>query len=148
MAVLELILSFEFWETLEELSMEFVVADLDSLRTLASDRSLKRCIRRIRIVCAADPEAASLENQLNRCYFACGCKSGALAVYLVLLSSLLWWIFDYPVAFRWDVSILAIVLASLVGKLVGLIVSAIWLRRIFKQIEHRFSLMRGIHAEA
>ena len=119
------------------MATEFVIMDRATSGRLRTDRTLKRTIRRIRLGADLDlPDAGPLEHRINRTYFACGCGSGAAAVYLALLGiGLSWW--TMPDLMSWNLwnGALAVLTAGAVGKIVGLLSARRSLARALDRIE-------------
>lgn len=116
--------------------MEFVIHDRESLNRLRNDRSLKSSVRRIRVRLNNVVDAAELETRLNRSYFACGCQSGAFAVYLALaFAGSTHWLAPTLVEWVWW-KIAAMVLgAALLGKIVGLYIGRAQFKRALERLD-------------
>lgn len=83
-----------------------------------------------------------LEPRLTRAVNACGCTSGALALLLGVALSVLWWLTQRDGrSFMWHeagVAALAVVVATVLGKLSGLLVARLWIVRTQRRLERRF----------
>lgn len=114
--------------------MEYVIDGRGALARLASDRTLKTRLRRIRIELAGG-SLAEWERQLNRHYFACGCETGSVAVVAVLLAGSTAWAAGLaPGLWRWWSAPAGLALAAILGKLAGLGVSRMKVRRLLRAL--------------
>ena len=111
--------------------MELTVEDRTTLARLRLPGT-RSTVRRVRLQGAlADP---ALERRLNAAYFACGCKSGSVAVTLTLAVSVLLGAlqgFTGPWA-PWRI-LVHLVAAAVVGKVAGLVAGRVELRRIYRR---------------
>ncbi len=116
--------------------MEYLISNLDSLDKLRQEKDLKHSIRKIRLEVANLEQTVSFEKRLNRYYFACGCKEGAIGVYLSLLGCLLfWWSAGFSPITAWWKIIPILAASALMGKLSGLLLSKIKLNKTLNEIE-------------
>ena len=117
--------------------MNYVINNNDSLTRLRCDPSLKRSYRRIKIELDGDKKKLNLvERRINKTYFACGCTSGAISVYMVIiLMTAYWLIFPSPAFLTWWTVLATIFLASILGKIIGIVVSRKQLRIALEELE-------------
>lgn len=116
--------------------MDYILNNMNSLQKLQYDRDLKNSIRRIRVNTGDTFQAKIFELKLNKYYFACGCQSGTIAVYLsMLLCFLLWWSPDFNPFVSWLRIAIIIAISAFVGKLIGLLVSRYRLKKMFRVLE-------------
>lgn len=116
--------------------MDYLISNLDSLNRLKQEKDLKHSIRKIRLEILNLEQSGKIEARLNRYYFACGCKEGAFGVYLSLLCCLLLWLNAgfLPITSWWKIfAILAT--SALIGKLSGLLLSKLKLKKTLNEIE-------------
>ena len=107
-----------------ETGMDFIIDDRKALYRLRDNRSLRRTIRRIKIGPSAGIiDRESLESQINKSYFACGCRVGAIAVYAALVAvGAGWWRHSSLTSSWWKVTLL-VLFSAVFGKFSGLSVS-------------------------
>ena len=119
--------------------MIYTVHDLATLKKLKHEKTLKNSIRKIQLQ-MDDPSAPSLEGKLNRYFFACGCREGSVAVSITLGISLITWAaIGFPRIQHWWMPLATLAVASIIGKMAGLIISWRKLRTIFSYLEEHFS---------
>jgi hypothetical protein len=110
--------------------MDYILNDIGALERLKREKMLKHGIRRI--------VSPLQEKQLNRYYFACGCREGAIGVYLSLFCfGLFWWRNGFVGISAWWVLVIAAV-ASFIGKISGLVLSRYRLRKVYRELEIYF----------
>jgi hypothetical protein len=115
--------------------VEYLIHDLASLEKLQMDKSLKQSIRRIKIDLGRDLDFKTYERQLNQNYFACGCKTGSLVVALTLAPGFILWLLDQDSSiWVWWKVVLVVVAAAFAGKIIGLGLARIKLRRLFGEL--------------
>lgn len=125
--------------------MEYIVSDMASLKKLRDERWLKNSIRIIRLTMGDGIQIKTYEQKLNKHYFDCGCKSGAISVYLtIFLGFIFLWGSDFLTSISWWGIVAIVVVAAFVGKLIGLLISRYRLKRMFWLLE---SLYAGKSAE-
>jgi hypothetical protein len=119
--------------------MVYLIENLQSLNELFNDTSIKNSIRKIEIR-VTGLERSPLEQKLNRHYFACGCKEGAVSIYTALL---IFVILQYGIGIQlitsWTMGIVVLFSAALAGKLIGLFISKFKLKMIYKEIKSYLS---------
>ena len=116
--------------------MEYVISNKTSLDKLENDKSLKRTIRRIKIDMGSNENFSKLEKQLNRHYFACGCETGTFAVLITFLVGCIIWLTDAaPIIWVWWKVLSILFLSSLFGKIIGLGISHMKLRRLLRELK-------------
>jgi hypothetical protein len=84
------------------------------------------------LVAAAEPrDAARLEARIDRAVKACGCASGATAMLLAIMGAFAWWLTvggaHWILWRQLGIAALAIIVATLAGKLGGLAFAHAWL---------------------
>jgi membrane protein YdbS with pleckstrin-like domain len=96
-----------------------------------------------RLLADADPETRSrLEPRLTRAVNACGCSSGAFVLLLGVALSILWWLTQRDG--RWlmwreaGLAVLAVVVATALGKLGGVLAARLWIVWTRRRLERRF----------
>lgn len=124
------------------------VFELAGPETLARLRGtpMKQNIRSITVVDSGLPadEARSLERQLNRWYFACGCEQGSLAVLLTLLTSVAAGLrAGFDGALAWWCIVGYVMAAALVGKVLGLLYAKTRLRGLYRRLESDYAQRRN-----
>lgn len=117
--------------------MEFVIKDKKDLARLRNDPTIKRSYRRIKITLAAGWEIPEkLQQRINKAYFSCGCASGAIAVYVAILSMILCWLLlPSLVSWSWWLVLTIIFLASIIGKVIGIVLSRYKLKLALLELE-------------
>ena len=91
---------------------------------------------------ADEATRSRLEPRLIRAVNACGCGSGAFALLLGVALSVLWWLTQRDG--RWlmwrevGVAALAVVVATVVAKLGGVLVARLWIVWTQRRLERRF----------
>ncbi len=114
--------------------MIYLIEDLTTLQKLEHDSVLKNQIRQIQIAIPG-VEKEVLEQRINRYYFACGCKEGAIGIYVAALTfSVIQFGIGIQWVTSWKMGVLLLFISALTGKLVGLIVSKVRLKRIFRKL--------------
>lgn len=117
--------------------MDYILNDAKALERLRRDKILKHSIRRIVVGSGENGLIASFQKTLNKNYFACGCREGAIGVYMSLLCfGIVWWRNGFRGS-AWWVLVVAVV-ASIVGKIFGLVLSRYRLRKVFRKLEVYF----------
>ena len=116
--------------------MEYTLNDLDSLQRLRNQKALKNSIRKIKVTTNDALLSQTLEEKLNKYYFACGCESGAIAVSLTMFSYFLgWWSAGFTLFLGWWRMAGILLAAALAGKLVGLLINRYRLEKLFRVLE-------------
>lgn len=114
--------------------MIYLIEDLKTLENLEQDSVLKDQIRRIQIVIPG-VEKEKLEPKINRYYFACGCREGAIVIYVAALTfSILQYGIGIQLVNSWKIGLLALFVSALTGKLMGLIINKARLKKIYQQL--------------
>ena len=118
--------------------MIYTISDIGSLLKLKSEKDLKNRIRNIELD-IDDPSQKMLEKKLNKYYFACGCKEGAIAVYIAMVCFLIaWWLSDFNmIQIGWKI-IMITAAAALAGKITGMLLSRRKLRSVMNELEKLF----------
>ncbi len=117
--------------------MDYVINDWNTLRRLRSDWNIKREFRRIKIQLDTDSlNLKEIEHRINKFYFACGCTSGAVGVYVGLAAiGTTWLLVPQLVNWVWWNIVIVMFLAGIAGKLIGLFVNRYLLVQTLTQIE-------------
>jgi len=119
--------------------MIYTIYNLTTLKKLKREKTLKNSIRKIQLK-IDDPSAPSLEKKLNRYFFACGCQEGSIVVSITLgISLIAWAIIGFPRIQPWWMPLAALAIASIIGKITGLIISWRKLKTIFNYLEEHFT---------
>jgi hypothetical protein len=119
--------------------MIYTIYDLATLKKLKHEKMLKNSVRKIQLK-IDDPDARSIEKKLNRYFFACGCQEGSIVVSITMGISLMTWaIIGFPRIQPWWMPFAALAIASVLGKITGLIISWRKLRTIFNYLEEHFT---------
>jgi hypothetical protein len=117
--------------------MEYIVDDRGTLAHLRQ-AGARATIHRIRL---AGPLAdEQTEKALNESYFACGCQQGSFAVLATLLGSVLLGIgYEFDGVLMWWRIGLYLAGAALLGKLLGLAISRLRFRQIYRRLQAQLS---------
>ena len=116
--------------------MEYTLNDLDSLQRLRNEQALKNSIRKIKVNTDDALLSQTLEEKLNKYYFACGCEAGAITVLVTLFSYFLgWWSSGFTLSIGWWRMAGILLVAALAGKLVGLLINRYRLEKLFRVLE-------------
>lgn len=122
--------------------MDYYIRDIDSLKKLSQEKNLKNTIRKIKLSFDAGKEVNASEQKLNKYYFACGCKEGAITVYVVLFCSfILWWSSGFIIVGSWWKFIIVIACAALIGKVTGLIINKYKLKKVLHDLERQLTVL-------
>jgi hypothetical protein len=114
--------------------MIYLIKDLTTLQKLEHDPVLKNQIRQIQIAIPG-VEKEVLEQKINRYYFTCGCKEGAIGIYAAALTfSIIQYGMGIQLVTSWKVGVLVLFVSALTGKLMGLIIGKERLRQIYRKI--------------
>jgi len=116
--------------------------ELGELSTLPFLRSRGRGRIRLTGRLAADQNSAQWEHDLNRLYFACGCDTGAKGTLIGFLGAVLLTIVSQRRGwFGWSslilLSLALIIVASVIGKLIGVFQANSRLKRLIRQIQQQ-----------
>jgi hypothetical protein len=115
--------------------MEFTADSAASLQELRS-RKVRSRIRRIRLAGPLEDERA--ERAINRAYFACGCEHGSIAVMAVMVASLSSGVLlGFDGALAWWRILIYLAAAAFIGKMAGLALARVRLRRIYGELVAR-----------
>ncbi len=87
------------------------------------DKNIKNSISKLHLEFGQPPYMMKTEQKAESIYFACGCREGALFIFIVLIPIVTYsLIFDFNFPELWEI-ILLVLAASLLGKITGLIFS-------------------------
>ncbi|MEP7232138.1 MAG: hypothetical protein ABI691_17890 [Ginsengibacter sp.] len=126
--------------------MEYVLDDISSLRKLRREGTLKNSIRKIKLIMDNPLQAKTLEQRLNKYYFACGCHTGGAAVSIALFFTfLLWWYSGFIIFISWWKIVIIIAACAFAGKLTGLFISRYRLKKLFHVLEDYYTEKDYIH---
>jgi hypothetical protein len=119
------------------MKMKYVIKDRSTLEKLQRDKTLKRIFRSIAIELDAPIGVVNaLEKRINRYYFACGCTLGEIAVVSTLFVFGALWLLDRNSSLlNWRVIVACVFAAALTGKVAGLVLSRILLRRTYSELD-------------
>ena len=120
--------------------MEFTADSAAGLEDLRS-RRIRQGVRRIRLAGPLADERA--ERAFNRAYFACGCELGSIAVMAALVGSLIaGLLLGFDGAFAWWRILIHLAAAAVVGKITGLAIARLRLRRLYRRLQARVDQVR------
>ncbi len=108
------------------------------------DKNIKNSIRKIHIEFAQSPYMKKTEQKLNQYYFACGCREGALFIYVLIIPIILYFLIFDHIYLDWPIIILGVLSASLLGKITGLIFSRYKLHKIYNELEKELKSLSTI----
>lgn len=116
--------------------MDYLVNNLSSLELLETDKRRKHRIRKIKLDIQDTDQFQRYEKKINEYYFACGCKEGAIGVYISLICCFLaWWLFGDFIPVSWWMVLAAMAASAIGGKISGLLISSYKLKQIFRTLK-------------
>lgn len=119
--------------------MEFIVNSLSSLQSLKNDKSIKNSARRIKLIINGF-DTQEYEYQINKHYFACGCKQGTVGVYVsILFLSSIWLIDSNTELLQWKWVLTILFSSAIIGKVAGLVYSHFQFRKLYNELYIKFA---------
>lgn len=121
--------------------MNYIISDIESLEKLTKDKNLRNSIRKIQLNLKIT-NIESYSKQINKYYFSCGCKQGAISFFVsILIVIFIYFTIDSFIFKKWWYIALYLFLGTLIGKIYGIIFKEVMIKKIIKTLKKELSLL-------